>query len=210
MKAELLDIYNDNFQKIGTKPRHEVHRDGDWHRVFHCWVIYRDKEGKDWVILQKRGANQDTYPNMLDISAAGHYGAGETVADGVRELHEELGLTDVQFTDLIPVGRRIGVAAEDGFIDRQVADVFLYLCDQPLEQYRYQTDEIAGLVALEVEQGISLCVGEVMSIDIPAVGYDKPIITISASEMIPTIDDYFYKVLILAKRCLDGEIHLRI
>lgn len=210
MKTELLDIYDDSFQKIGTKPRNEVHRDGDWHRAFHCWVIYRDTEGKDWIILQKRGENQDTYPNFLDISAAGHYAAGETVYEGVRELHEELGLIDVAYGDLIPVGRRIGVAAGDGFIDRQVADVFLYVCDKPLKEYKYQKEELAGLIALEIDKGLSLFAGDVVTVNVPAVGFDTPIITINESEMIPTIDDYYYKALILAKRCLDGEVHLRI
>ena len=62
--AELFDIYDENLQKIGTKPRHEVHRDGDWHRVFHCWVIYRDTDGKDWVVLQKRGPNSRYLPAL--------------------------------------------------------------------------------------------------------------------------------------------------
>lgn len=209
--TELFDIYDDSFRKIGTKPRNEVHRDGDWHFAFHCWVIYRDAAGKDWVLLQKRGPNQDTYPNFLDISAAGHYTAGETVEDGVRELHEELGLTNVQFSDLIPVGRRISVAAGEGMIDRQVSDVFLYICDQPLEQYRYQKDELAGLIAFDVERGLELFAnGNIHTMEVPAVGFDTPTITITETDFIPTIDDYFYRVLILAKHCLNGEKHLRI
>ena len=128
----------------------------------------------------------------------------------MRELHEELGLTDVHYTDLIPVGRRVGIAATDGIIDRHVADVFLYICDKPLAAYHYQKAELAGLIALEVEQGLHLLTGEVATIEVSAVGFETPTVTITASEFIPTIDDYFLKVLILTKRCLDGEAHLRV
>src|SRR5215510_7041074 len=102
--AEIFDIYDENMRHIGTKERSAVHRDGDWHKTFHAWVIFRDERG-DWVLLQKRSADKDTFPNLLDISAAGHYSAGETMQDGLRELHEELGLTEAKFEDLIPLGQ---------------------------------------------------------------------------------------------------------
>ncbi|MBZ0275880.1 MAG: NUDIX domain-containing protein, partial [Anaerolineae bacterium] len=96
MMTEILDIYDEQLNKIGTKERGAIHRDGDWHKVFHCWVAYRDESGRDFVVLQRRGPDTEVFPNLLDISAAGHYQAGETVRDGVREVREELGIT-VQF-----------------------------------------------------------------------------------------------------------------
>src|SRR5690606_26203377 len=143
----MLDIYDENMTHLGTKSRDDVHRDGDWHKVFHCWVIYRDEAGQDWVILQKRAPDKDTFPNYLDISAAGHYSVGETIQEAMRELEEELGLFS-KFEDLIPLGVRIGIAKYGSLIDRQFADVFLYECNQPLQDYKYQQDEISGLIAL--------------------------------------------------------------
>ena len=90
--SELFDIYDEGWNHIGVKARADVHRDGDWHQVFHCWVIGRGSGGDGYVVLQKRGPNQDTYPGKIDISAAGHFEAGETRRDGVREIAEELGL----------------------------------------------------------------------------------------------------------------------
>lgn len=207
--VELLDIYDDSLTKIGIKARPAVHRDGDWHCVFHCWVIYRDENAQYWVIVQKRASTKATFPNYLDVSAAGHYEAGETMQEGVREVQEELGLT-VNFDDLIPVGKRISFARYGELIDREIADVFLYICDQPLANYHYQKEELAGLVAVNVEAGLRLFSGEVDIITVPAVGLSADKISITRNDFIPTPDDYFYKTLILARRCLNGEKHLRI
>lgn len=207
--SELFDIYDEKLQHIGVKPRSEVHRDGAWHKVFHCWVIYRDNDGQDWIIIQKRAANKDMYPNLLDISAAGHYEAGETIEDGLRELEEELGLK-ANFEDLIPLGRRVAIAKEDSIIDRQIAEVFFYICNQPLAEYHYQKEELAGLMAVNIEDGFKLFSGEVDSISVPAVGFGQDAISIRTNDFIPTIDNYFFKVLILARRCLDGEKYLLI
>lgn len=207
--SELLDIYDEALNHLGSKERQAVHRDGDWHRVFHCWVIYRDSAGQDWVILQKRAATTETYPNYLDISAAGHYAAGESLVDGVRELEEELGIT-AQFEDLIPLGRRVGIARYGAIVDRQVADVFFYICDQDLAAYRYQESEIAGLVQVNVAEGLDFCAGKRASLIVPAVGFPTAEITVTQADIIPTLDNYFYKILVLARRCLNGEEHLLI
>lgn len=207
--TELLDIYDDNLNHIGVKARPDVHRDGDWHCVFHCWVIYRDDTGQDWVIVQKRAANKVTFPNYLDVSAAGHYEAGETISDGVRELQEELGLR-VAFDQLIPAGRRVSTAVYDELIDREVADVFLHICDHPLQDYAYQKEELAGLVAINVADGLAMFTGDCEVIQAPAVGLGVKTISVSPADFIPVPDHYFHKVLVLARRCLDGEKHLLI
>lgn len=207
--SELFDIYDENLQHLGTKARSEVHRDGDWHKVFHCWVIYRDDNGQDWMIIQKRASDKDMYPNLLDVSAAGHYEAGETREDGLRELEEELGLT-ANFEDLIPVGTRIAIAKADGILDRQIAEVFFYICDQPLAEYNYQKEELAGLVAINLEDGFKLFSGEVDSITVPTVGLEQDTISITRDNFVQTKDNYFFKAMILARRCLDGDKYLLI
>ncbi|GAB5490199.1 MAG: NUDIX domain-containing protein [Phototrophicaceae bacterium] len=205
--TELLDIYDENLTHLGVKPRSEVHRDGDWHKVFHCWVIYRDDEGQDWIVLQKRAPDKDTFPNYLDISAAGHYGAGETIQEAMRELEEELGLSP-KFEDLIPLGTRVGVAKYEALIDRQFADVFLYVCHQALADYRYQKEEISGLIALNVEQGMQLFAGQIDSLNVPAVGYENDTTVVTMEDFIPVVDNYMEKIFLLTTRCLDGETQL--
>ncbi len=202
--VEMLDIYDDNWTHLGSKPRPDVHRDGDWHRVFHCWVIFRDSRCEDWVIVQRRGTDKATFPDYLDVSAAGHYAAGETVRDGVRELQEELGLP-VSYDDLHFVGQRPSEANYAGLIDREVADVHFHVCDQPLSAYQYQREELSGLLAIPVSEGLRLFRGEVHSIQVPAVGLGSEFVTIRTTDFIPTDDQYFHRILLLARRHLSAE-----
>lgn len=86
-----FNIYEDKGVSTGTtKPRGEVHRDGDWHRSVHVWLIDVERQ---LVALQRRSPNKDTFPDRLDISAAGHIEAGgDSRETAARELAEELGV----------------------------------------------------------------------------------------------------------------------
>ena len=207
--TELFDIYDEDLNHMGIKAREEVHRDGNWHQVFHCWVIGKDSEGLTFIVLQKRAPNKDIFPNMLDISAAGHLAAGETVAEGIRELQEELDLT-VTLDDLIPIGRRVSTKKYKSFVDCEVANVFLLECNQPLAQYSYQADEISGLVKLSIEDGLRLFSGEVEQVTAEAAGFEQDTVQVTLDDFIPSLDQYGYKAFILAKRYFDGEKHLLI
>lgn len=73
MAEEFFDILDGNGNKTGKiKPRTKVHRDGDWHKAVHIWVINHKRE----ILLQRRCATKDSNPNMLTISVAGHLSAG--------------------------------------------------------------------------------------------------------------------------------------
>ena len=204
--SELFDIYDEALNHIGVKPRDAVHRDGDWHQVFHCWVIGREANGAPFVVLQKRRHYLD-YPNKIDISAAGHLSAGETPRDGKREIEEELGLRPA-FDELIPLGRRLGIHRTGAFVDCQICHVFLYQCDQPLADYAYQNEEIAGLLRLRIDDGLRLFAGDVPYVLAPAVGLDAPEVALSRGDFIPSVDNYVVKILILAKRYFAGEKEL--
>ena len=101
MSEEYFDVLDEKGNKTGiTKPRSAVHRDGDWHKSVHVWII-RGNE----ILLQRRAPQKDSYPNMLDISAAGHLDAGEDAITGaMRELKEELGI-DAEPSDFELIGR---------------------------------------------------------------------------------------------------------
>lgn len=204
--SELFDIFDEALNPIGVKSRDLVHRDGDWHQVFHCWVIGREANGAPYLILQKRKEYLD-YPNKIDISAAGHLQAGESVRDGLRELEEELGLR-AAFEDLIPLGRRVGINRIGAFVDRQICHVFLHECDQALEEYQYQRAEIAGLLKLWIDDAMRLLSGEVSSVKAASVGLGSDCITVTRDDFIPSVDNYVMKILVLARRYFDGESEL--
>lgn len=207
--TEKFDIYDEALRHIGVKSREAVHRDGDWHQVFHCWVIGREPSGDEFVILQIRNDDKDMYPGKADISAAGHLEAGESVADGVREIEEELGLR-VKFEDLVPLGCRLGISRYREMVDCQICHVFFYECNLSLADYRYRKEEIAGLLKLPLDTGLRLLSGEVDNVMVEALGLRADRVTIGADDFIPSVDQYALKTLILAKRYFAGEKHLYI
>ncbi|MCK9906177.1 hypothetical protein MXD63_40080, partial [Frankia sp. Cpl3] len=92
---------------------------------------------------------------MLDITCAGHLLAGEEVADGIRELAEELGLS-VRFDQLLPVGVIPDSGRDGELIDNEFCHVFLYACNQSLREYSLQAEEVTGLVKLEIGEAMKL------------------------------------------------------
>ena len=210
-QEELFDIYDDSGLHIGVKPRSEVHRDGDWHRVFHCWIIHPD----GYILMQQRHPNKDMFPNKLDITAAGHYSAGETTRDGVREIKEEVGIT-VVFEELISLGLRVACAKEGALVDRQFCDEFFYISRRDLADYRLQVEEVIALVAVPIEDGIALFKGTRNSIMTEAYWRDpngemtRGWRAITRDMFIETVDPYALKIFLLARRWLQGETDLYI
>jgi len=91
MADELITIYNENNSSTNIqKMKSMAHKNGLWHRCSHIWIYNSNGE----ILLQLRTKNKKLYPNMWDISAAGHVGAGEDpIISALREMHEEIGLS---------------------------------------------------------------------------------------------------------------------
>jgi 8-oxo-dGTP pyrophosphatase MutT (NUDIX family) len=142
---ETIDTFDDLGRHMGTKPRAAVHRDGDWHQVFNCLVV-RLARKEPAVLLQLRGTGSGAFPNLLDLTAGGHLLAGEPpLMGGVREFQEELGV-EVAPDDLVFLGVRRNVLVDsEGMVHRELIHAFLVLDDRPLEAYRLQPGEVAGL-----------------------------------------------------------------
>ena len=94
---EYVDVLDKDGKLTGErKPKSEVHRTGDWHRVLHLWIV----SSKGELLLQRRSPTKEAYPNLWDISVAGHISAGETqIMAALREAKEEIGL-DLEEKDL--------------------------------------------------------------------------------------------------------------
>lgn len=151
---EMVRIFTDSFEPIGIKYREDVHRDGDWHEVFHCWVI-EERESIWWMYLQRRSLNKKDYPGDFDITAAGHLEAQETVHDGVREVEEELGIT-VRFEDLISLGVISYSIQTTAIFDQEFAHVFLLKHAGTIDDFNIQEEELDGLYATKLSDFLEL------------------------------------------------------
>ena len=145
---ELLEVYDLTGRPTGrAKARGPVHRDGDWHLAFFCWIVRSGGRGPE-LVLQKRSAVKDVWPQRFDASAAGHVRFGETREQMLREVAEELGLL-VSESELVQLpGHRQVHRHSNGLIDREHHDLNLLHCELPLEEYRPSLVEVSGLTAV--------------------------------------------------------------
>ena len=52
MADEIIDIYDSNMNHLGTAPRSQAHKEGLWHKAFHCWIVKHASDGRHRVLLQ--------------------------------------------------------------------------------------------------------------------------------------------------------------
>jgi hypothetical protein len=88
--------------------------------------------------------------------------------------------------------------------------VFLYIDGRDIADYAYRVEEVAALVALPIDDALEMFAGERSSLTARSVGMQSGEIMLTPADFIPDVDAYTYKILILAKRALNGEKHLRI
>lgn len=46
MADELIDIFDENMNLLGTALKSQAHREGLWHKTFHCWLARKNDEGR--------------------------------------------------------------------------------------------------------------------------------------------------------------------
>ena len=140
MSNEYLDILDENGNKTGKiKLRNEVHRDGDWHKAVHIWIINNNGD----ILLQRRCASKDSHPNMLDISSAGHLQAGDDSLTGaVREIKEELNLdispNELQFITTLK-------RKSNKSINNEFDDLYILRINKKIEEMQFQKEEISEI-----------------------------------------------------------------
>ena len=208
--TELFDVLDCTSRKTGeTVSRDEAHRAGAWHGAFHGLIIY-ERQGRGYALFQKRSMNKEIAPDKFDVSVGGHYAAGEDAQiAGPREVKEELGLV-VRFDALLPVGRRVFVYCfTPGVTEYEFQDVFLLPLSVKPGELAVQTEEVEGLLEMEVEPGIRLFSGQTPGAachffkDGAVTG-----MTVSAEDFVPCLDNYYCKLLLLARRYFSGEREL--
>jgi hypothetical protein len=67
LHEERFDVVDEQDRVVGSAPRREVHARGLLHRAVHALVF--DPAGR--LLLQKRSATKDMYPNQWAASASG-------------------------------------------------------------------------------------------------------------------------------------------
>lgn len=158
-EQEKLKIFNEQGNQIGVATREEVHKSGYWHEAFHCWFVQKEND-VHYVYLQLRSKDKKDYPNLLDITAAGHLLANETVEDGVREIKEEIGI-DVSFDSITSLETIKYCATKENFIDNELAHVYMYQFNRSFDDFVLQKEEVSGMVRTELTNFYQLWLREI-------------------------------------------------
>lgn len=164
VENEWLKIFDENKTQIGTAMREEVHRLGYWHEAFHCWFVSREGD-QDYLYLQLRSDMKKDYPNLLDITAAGHLLAHESVLDGIREINEEIGI-EVSVDELESLGTIDYCVTKENFIDKEIANVFLYRYKQSMDAFTLQKEEVSGIFKVVFNDFYELWLGDLDAVRI--------------------------------------------
>ena len=149
--TELIDVLTSDGAPTGRrKPKSEIHRDGDWHRATHVWIVTPD----DRILLQRRSVRKENNPGLWDVSAAGHISAGEDVLDSaLREVHEELGLV-LRRDELHHVAtlRESCVLNQGTYFDNEFHEIFLVRRAIDLRELVLQPDEVDEVSLVTVDE----------------------------------------------------------
>lgn len=145
---ELVDILDKQGNTTGTVMlKSEAHKKGLFHATVHVWIYNRDGE----LLMQKRHASKETFPDKWDVSVAGHIGAGETpLAAAIRETKEEIGLS-LRASDLFKIGQhRSSVIHNKDMIDCEFNHIFLSELKVPIHDLTIQPSEVAAIKFIDI------------------------------------------------------------
>jgi isopentenyldiphosphate isomerase len=140
---ELIDILTSTGEFTGeTALKSEAHQNGLYHQTVHVWFYTDDRK----VLLQKRASVKTVFPNLWDVSVAGHIGAGEKIsAAAIREIKEEIGIT-ISESDLRKIGlRKDEIVHSNGILDNEFKHIYVCKLNKELNQLTMQAGEVDDL-----------------------------------------------------------------
>lgn len=205
MADEQIDIYDSDMHLLGVAFKSQAHQEGLWHKAGHCWIITED--GNIW--LQLRGANKQLYPNLLDVSCAGHIQIGESAKNGtLREMEEELGINikehelEKMFTHKL--------VFDTPYRNREFCHTYLYKTQLKLCDLKLCPIEVDGIFQADIQDLLDLFLGETKSVVATGLirtskGLKQQNKKISIKDFCPHGEKYYQKVFSTIQRFIDNQ-----
>jgi len=197
------------FKKAGiTKTLKEAWQNGDWIGTFNLWVLKDNPEAS--LVYQIRSPQSSWAPNKLDVTAGGHYSAGEEFLDGLREAKEELGRSfDPKMC--VYMGRKIHVGVDVNNNKRHnLVDIYFTIDNFPLNDYVLEKNEVYAICECPIEELIKVhtIIGHTFQTIIHTNMGERAEYIVNKESFPYNWDDYHLKIALLAKRFLAKESNL--
>lgn len=144
---EILDEFGNKTGQV--LPKSVVHDKELLHGSVFIWIYNTKGE----VLLQLRAKDKKSFPNVWDVSVAGHISAGDTPLEtAVREIEEEIGiivtpdeLTEVDFvSDVVPWA--------DNKTHPEFCWVYILHKELSLEQLSIQEEELSDIKLQTIQE----------------------------------------------------------
>ena len=137
---EWIDIIDSHENFMFKALKSEAHAKGLAHSSIHLWLY--NNAGN--LLIQKRSESKKCYPNLWDVSVAGHVLSGENpIQAAIRECKEETGF-ELKAQNLFFFGKnhKQKVHASD-FIDHEYQHLFLANCNLEVSEFQIQIEELS-------------------------------------------------------------------
>ena len=147
---ELIDIVNLQGTPTGNAClKSFAHQNGILHASVHIWLYTANNE----ILIQKRKEDKETFPNLWDISVAGHIGSGEIpINAAIREIKEEIDLTiskeQLNYIQIFEEKHH----HPNGIIDHEIHHIYLAKLDCELSDLTPQKEEVAALKLISIQE----------------------------------------------------------
>ena len=196
-RDELIDIYDQNMNILGTAPRSQAHNEGLWHQTFHCWIV--SQPDKIWLHSCK-----------LDISSAGHLRSGEKPKDGIGLIETELGLRiDCNKLTKLFTGKK--VTNTPSYINREFTATYMLETDQKLSELELNPAEVSGLFEICIDDLLNLFNRKVTKVYASGLmlnaknKFELKTGSFDICDFTPHETEYYIKILNTAQRYLAGN-----
>jgi len=154
MPKKLLNIVDENDNIIGAEERKVIHEKGLLHREVHIWFVTPNNQ----IIFQHRAKNKDTFPDLLDISVAGHVEIGDSyIETAIKEVEEETGVK-IKQSDLIFIDK-IRRDSEDKITkmnNNTFREVYMFTYKGDISDLKIEKDEGMGFEVFTIEKLLNM------------------------------------------------------
>ena len=133
-KDDLVKIYDEMFNLIGTEKWSVVHKEGLFHQVVHLWMYSDESDGR-WMYFVQRSKNQDVYPGLYDIPVSSHIDPDETFSETLISLTEErlgLKLSKDMLTHIGNIRQNVN---DDDFHDNAFCQIYVKKIILPMPEF---------------------------------------------------------------------------